>query len=140
MHLGRRLIENMPRGYELELPGRRSNRPIPFIGYATDARRAARGDCAVADALNAALVVGRRFVRGVATIVCAGQRAAMPRRQTRDTPLDGEVVEVVVADDALERLVVVSEVVFEADEGGVGVAALAGVMLRPGVDGHGDHR
>ncbi len=108
MHLGRRLIENMPRGYELELPGRRSNRPIPFIGYATDARRAARGDCAVADALNAAL--------------------------------DGEVVEVVVADDALERLVVVAEVVFEADEGRVGVAALAGVMLRPGVDGHGDHR
>ncbi len=29
--LGQWLIENMPRGIELELPDRRSNRPIPFI-------------------------------------------------------------------------------------------------------------
>ncbi|WP_419855142.1 hypothetical protein [Candidatus Poriferisodalis sp.] len=31
MHVGRWLVENMPRGYELELPDRRSSRPIPFI-------------------------------------------------------------------------------------------------------------
>lgn len=37
VHLGRWLIENMPRGYDLELPDRRSDRPIPFIDYATDA-------------------------------------------------------------------------------------------------------
>ncbi len=29
--LGRWLVENMPRGIELELPDRRSNRKIPFI-------------------------------------------------------------------------------------------------------------
>ena len=29
--LGQWLIENMPRGVELELPDRSSNRPIPFI-------------------------------------------------------------------------------------------------------------
>ncbi len=36
--LGHWLIENMPRGYEFEPPERRSDRPIPFIDYATDAR------------------------------------------------------------------------------------------------------
>lgn len=30
-HAGRWLVENMPRGYELELPDRRSSRPIPFL-------------------------------------------------------------------------------------------------------------
>ena len=30
-HAGRWLVENMPRGYELELPDRRSSRPIPFF-------------------------------------------------------------------------------------------------------------
>lgn len=38
VRLGRWLIENMPRGYELEPPERRSDRPIPFIDYATDAQ------------------------------------------------------------------------------------------------------
>ncbi len=36
VHLGRWLIKNMPRGHELEAPDRRSDRPIPFIDYATD--------------------------------------------------------------------------------------------------------
>ena len=36
VHLGRWLIENMPRGDELELPDRRSHRPIPFVDYAND--------------------------------------------------------------------------------------------------------
>ncbi|WP_419922103.1 hypothetical protein [Candidatus Poriferisodalis sp.] len=36
VHLGRWLIENMPRGYDLELPDRHSDRPTPFIDYATD--------------------------------------------------------------------------------------------------------
>lgn len=31
VHLGRWLVENMPRGYELERPDRRSSRPVPFI-------------------------------------------------------------------------------------------------------------
>jgi len=31
VHVGRWLVENMPRGYDLELPDRRSSRPIPFI-------------------------------------------------------------------------------------------------------------
>ena len=31
VHVGRWLVENMPRGYELELPDRRSGRPVPFI-------------------------------------------------------------------------------------------------------------
>ena len=35
-HLGRWLVENMPRGYDLELPDRHSDRPTPFIDYATD--------------------------------------------------------------------------------------------------------
>lgn len=37
MHLGQWLVDNMPRGFDLELPDRRSDRPIPFIDYATDA-------------------------------------------------------------------------------------------------------
>lgn len=36
VHVGRWLVENMPRGYDLELPDRRSDRPIPFIDDATD--------------------------------------------------------------------------------------------------------
>ena len=36
VHLGRWLVEHMPRGYDLELPDRRSERPIPFVDYATD--------------------------------------------------------------------------------------------------------
>ena len=35
--LGQWLIENMPRGVELELPDRSSNRPIPFIDEEDDA-------------------------------------------------------------------------------------------------------
>ena len=35
-HLGRWLIENMPRGLDIELPDRDDNRLIPFIDYATD--------------------------------------------------------------------------------------------------------
>ncbi len=35
--LGQWLIENMPRGVELELPDRSSNRPIPFIDDDEDA-------------------------------------------------------------------------------------------------------
>ena len=31
--MGRWLIENMPRGYELELPGRHSNRDAPFADW-----------------------------------------------------------------------------------------------------------
>ena len=31
VHAGRFLVENMPRGYDLELPDRRSSRPIPFV-------------------------------------------------------------------------------------------------------------
>ena len=43
VHLGRWLIENMPRGYELELPDRHTDRPTPFIDYATDAAADERG-------------------------------------------------------------------------------------------------
>ena len=35
-HLGRWLVENMPRGLDIELPDRNDDRPIPFIDYATD--------------------------------------------------------------------------------------------------------
>ena len=35
-HLGRWLLENMPRGYELELPDRRSSRATPFIDDAAE--------------------------------------------------------------------------------------------------------
>ena len=35
-HLGRWLVENMPRGLDIELPDRSDDRPIPFIDYATD--------------------------------------------------------------------------------------------------------
>lgn len=31
VHVGRWLVENMPRGYDLELPDRRSSRTIPFV-------------------------------------------------------------------------------------------------------------
>ena len=34
--LGRWLVENMPRGLDIELPDRSDDRPIPFIDYATD--------------------------------------------------------------------------------------------------------
>lgn len=37
VHVGRWLVENMPRGYELELPDRRSSRPIPFVDGGADA-------------------------------------------------------------------------------------------------------
>ncbi|WP_419944354.1 hypothetical protein [Candidatus Poriferisodalis sp.] len=36
VHVGRWLVENMPRGYELELPDRRSIRPIPFFDHGAD--------------------------------------------------------------------------------------------------------
>ncbi|MCY3949002.1 MAG: hypothetical protein OXF61_07330 [Acidimicrobiaceae bacterium] len=35
VHVGRWLVENMPRGYDLELPDRRSSRAIPFIDGAS---------------------------------------------------------------------------------------------------------
>lgn len=38
IHLGRWLVENMPRGYDLELPDRSLDRPTPFIDYHTDAQ------------------------------------------------------------------------------------------------------
>ena len=34
--LGQWLIENVPRGVELELPDRHSNRPIPFVDHEDD--------------------------------------------------------------------------------------------------------
>ena len=34
--LGRWLVENMPRGYDLELPGRRSGRDVPFADWDDD--------------------------------------------------------------------------------------------------------
>ena len=36
-HLGRWLVENMPRGLDIGLPDRDDDRPIPFIDYAVDA-------------------------------------------------------------------------------------------------------
>ncbi len=36
VHLGHWLVNNMPRGYDLELPERRSTRPIPFIDDTPD--------------------------------------------------------------------------------------------------------
>lgn len=44
VHVGRWLVENMPRGYDLELPDRRSGRPVPFVGDAADAGAGAAGD------------------------------------------------------------------------------------------------
>ena len=35
-HLGRWLIENVPRGTNLEVPNRGSNRKIPFVDYTDD--------------------------------------------------------------------------------------------------------
>lgn len=37
VHVGRWLVENMPRGYELELPDRRSSRPVPFLDNGAEA-------------------------------------------------------------------------------------------------------
>ncbi|MDE0321674.1 MAG: hypothetical protein OXI97_17510 [Acidimicrobiaceae bacterium] len=37
VHVGRWLVENMPRGYDLELPDRRSSRAIPFVDDSADA-------------------------------------------------------------------------------------------------------
>lgn len=44
VHVGRWLVENMPRGYDLELPDRRSGRPVPFVDDAADAGAGAAGD------------------------------------------------------------------------------------------------
>lgn len=36
VHLGRWLVDNMPRGLDIELPDRSDDRPTPFVDYAVD--------------------------------------------------------------------------------------------------------